>query len=219
VTLAGRGEERGALLLEDHALLAEVHAGLGRALVGAVLQADDVLRRLQRLLREVARVGLGLARPHAVARVAGVRLHLHAVCADGGDDLGKVGALEQAVDGEAVHLGHAELLDLVAEDLYPLPLPGCLEGQVGRVLEGLGVEVELEVVRQEGVHQQGEEHAVLEDLVEVLHALVAVGGRLDGEGLARDGLDPVQALLGVLGVEAGVHLALDVPVGSGLGGA
>lgn len=40
--------------LQDHAFLAKVHAGLGGALVGAVLQADDAFRRPKGLLRKVS---------------------------------------------------------------------------------------------------------------------------------------------------------------------
>ena len=64
------------LFLENHPLLAEVHARLGGSLVGAVLEGDDILAGSQRLLREVARVGFGLARPHSLPCVARVGLHL-----------------------------------------------------------------------------------------------------------------------------------------------
>ena len=62
--------------MENHPLLAEVHARLGGSLVGAILERDDILAGSQRLLREVARVGFGLARPHSLPCVARVRLHL-----------------------------------------------------------------------------------------------------------------------------------------------
>ena len=73
-----RGNRRltGRLFSENHALLAEVHALLGGALVGAVLERDDVLAGSQRLLGEVAGVRFRLAWPHPLPCVAGVRLHL-----------------------------------------------------------------------------------------------------------------------------------------------